>query len=553
MTTDKSKQPLLGIIIMGLLLILSACGSSAAEDAAGIANDKATMEAMATAIAEEKQEPPATDTPLPTAPPPTATPLPPTETPLPKKSDGDSLVIAKPTTTPAPEGVILFFSSRDHSRLSETSSAIYLELYAMRPDGSQQTRLSDGTLSLYNFPPTDMVPYAVDGQIVLHDHIVFDLRTRQIEEELDTSQTIDGLPLVFARGSSSGNPLFYAIDPVWSSKNEIVFMGSKIDSSASSIYHLKSMESDPIRLTTPPENEVGDFSPSWSFDGNQLLFSRRWHDANQDGLWVTHKDGSEMRRIVVPMDTVVGIEQSAWSPDGQTIVYQDLKENKAYEGNFAFDFWTYDVNSQQTRRLTSLTSERENVWDPTWSPDSRKIAFTIAPVGEGDGVGQIYTIDAAGGEPRQLTSVGYANIMPLWLPLDADEILADGDTPLQPTPTPTSRPQPQQPQPAKATNCPSPGVEISSPAAGSRFIQQNNFIVGTANIARFHHWRMEYSTDPNGGWNYLLERDYPVDNDKLVMIDAGTIPNGPYGLRLTVVDETGNYPEPCEVWFTNGY
>jgi hypothetical protein len=74
-----------------------------------------------------------------------------------------------------------------------------------------------------------------------------------------------------------------------------------------------------------------------------------------------------------------------------------------------------------------------------------------------------------------------------------------------------------------------------------------------ANIVRFHHWRIEYSTTPGGGWNFLLERDYPVENDKLVMIDASTVPRGPYGLRLTVVDETGNYPEPCEVWYVNGY
>ncbi|HEY84005.1 MAG TPA: zinc ribbon domain-containing protein [Chloroflexi bacterium] len=103
------------------------------------------------------------------------------------------------------------------------------------------------------------------------------------------------------------------------------------------------------------------------------------------------------------------------------------------------------------------------------------------------------------------------------------------------------------------SSCPAPGVQITSPRSGARFTRRNNFIIGTANINGFHHWKVEYSTDPNGGWQYLLERDYPVDNDKLVMIDAKTIPRGPYGLRLTVVDASGNYPEPCVVWYTNGY
>jgi hypothetical protein len=64
---------------------------------------------------------------------------------------------------------------------------------------------------------------------------------------------------------------------------------------------------------------------------------------------------------------------------------------------------------------------------------------------------------------------------------------------------------------------------------------------------------MEYSTVNDGHtWNHLLERDYPVENDKLMMLDTSTVPRGAYGLRLTVVDVTGNYPEPCEVWFING-
>lgn len=140
-----------------------------------------------------------------------------------------------------------------------------------------------------------------------------------------------------------------------------------------------------------------------------------------------------------------------------------------------------------------------------------------------------------------------------------DTLVVDTLPTATPTPTatlPPPTPQPvavvSSPTPATIVDCP-PGVQITSPAPGATFNQRNNFIVGTANIVQFHHWRIEYSTSPGGGWNYLLERDYPVENDKLVMIDASTVPRGPYGLRLTVVDVTGNYPEPCEVWFVNNY
>ncbi len=121
------------------------------------------------------------------------------------------------------------------------------------------------------------------------------------------------------------------------------------------------------------------------------------------------------------------------------------------------------------------------------------------------------------------------------------------------TVTPTPKPPPPPPPPPAPSSCPLPGVQITSPRAGAWFTSRYNYIIGTANIPNFGHWKLEYSTNPNGNWQYLFERDYPVDNDKLMMLDAGTVPVGPYGLRLTVVDATGNYPEPCVIWFTNGY
>ena len=35
-------------------------------------------------------------------------------------------------------------------------------------------------------------------------------------------------------------------------------------------------------------------------------------------------------------------------------------------------------------------------------------------------------------------------------------------------------------------------------------------------------------------------------------LNTSTVPSGPYGIRLTVVDRTGNYPEPCIAWYRNG-
>lgn len=451
------------------------------------------------------------------------------------ETKGDTLAIPTPTVTPAPEGVILFLSSRDHEPQSEARTQHRdVELYAMRPNGSDQTRLSDGTQP-WGSETAVLTGYSVPHQVVISGRYVFDLKTREVVDELTSAQTIDGQRIEFGRSSSSDS--FLAVDPVWSSTGAIVFFNK-------GIYVLDSINSQAEQLTVPPDDTWGDGFPAWSPDGKWIVFSRDWEGQTQDGLWVVKADGSEIRRVFQKDTGQFSARRVFWSPDGSTLAFEGPKQNPE---NFSFELWTTDLNSDISTQLTTLP-DRVGVWKPVWNPNGQHIAFVRKDATALDS--DIFVINANGGEPKQMTNTGFYNMEPLWLPLDADEILAGGDTPLLPTPTPKPRPKPT---PIKGTTCPAPGAQISSPAPGTRFTQRNNFIIGTANIPRFHHWRIEYSTDPNGGWNYLLERDYPVDNDKLVMIDASTVPNGPYGLRLTVVDETGNYPEPCEVWFVNGY
>ncbi|MEM7035109.1 MAG: SH3 domain-containing protein [Chloroflexota bacterium] len=99
-------------------------------------------------------------------------------------------------------------------------------------------------------------------------------------------------------------------------------------------------------------------------------------------------------------------------------------------------------------------------------------------------------------------------------------------------------------------NCTNPHVQIDSPTPRSRFTRRQVIISGNADIPNFNYYKIEYSTDPSGNvWNYLLQQGSPVTSGKLMELDTSTVPNGPYGVRLTVIDQTGNYPEPCEVWY----
>jgi Tol biopolymer transport system component len=440
-------------------------------------------------------------------------------------STGDTLALP---TRPS-EGVILFLSSRDHDPQTEAeqrklSQNRELELYAMKPDGSGQTRLIAGNQGWWNLEVA-VTPYVKPNQVVINGRYVFDLTTRQVVDELRLEFTLPGAP----------RPQRASL-PVWSPRGEILFCCI----TPGAIYYLADIGAKLQPLTSPPAEAWGDGFPAWSPDGEWIVFMRNWYDESQDGLWLMKPDGNKAHRIIPGQYSVP--RRAFWSPDGRQLAYEGPKS----PGEFSFEIWVAEADGRNPRQLTSF-DKRQSAWEPKWSPDGRRIVFYV-----GDSYsGNIFVIDAAGGEPKQLTTLGDANLAPLWLPLSSGDIL--DSSPAQPIPSPQPVVIAPKPTPAAPANCPNPGAQITTPVSGAVFTERYNYILGTANINRFHHWRIEYSTTPGGGWNYLLERDYPVDNDKLIMLDASTVPNGPYGLRLTVVDETGNYPPPCEVWYTNSY
>jgi len=128
--------------------------------------------------------------------------------------------------------------------------------------------------------------------------------------------------------------------------------------------------------------------------------------------------------------------------------------------------------------------------------------------------------------------------------------------------TPTSTPQPVMtvristptPQPATATPvvvapvCPNPGVCITSPGPRAH-ISGRVAVRGTANIDGFQFYKIEYSLgEEPGRWNVVGDvHRQPVVNGVLGELDTAALPNGSCWVQITVVDRTGNFPEPYRV------
>lgn len=114
------------------------------------------------------------------------------------------------------------------------------------------------------------------------------------------------------------------------------------------------------------------------------------------------------------------------------------------------------------------------------------------------------------------------------------------------TPTATVEPEPVIVAPA----CADPRASIIAPGEGQTVSGVVN-ILGTATHENFMYYKLEYApgadVDPNSDFAYLGDARVQVTGSVLGSFDSATLDNGPYTIKLTVVDNSGNFPPPCTV------
>lgn len=131
----------------------------------------------------------------------------------------------------------------------------------------------------------------------------------------------------------------------------------------------------------------------------------------------------------------------------------------------------------------------------------------------------------------------------------------------EPSPTPTLARAPRSGQvtvaaeptaeaAGTAPDCPHPQARITRPLEGA-IVRGRVEVHGQASMERFERYRIEFAAgwDP-GEWAFLGQGGEPVSSGLLWTWDTDGLPPGQYSLRLTVVDATSNYPEPCLVHVT---
>ncbi|MBN2170586.1 MAG: PD40 domain-containing protein [Candidatus Krumholzibacteriota bacterium] len=189
-------------------------------------------------------------------------------------------------------------------------------------------------------------------------------------------------------------------------------------------------------LSEPPGDLGGDTWPVHSPDGTHLAFVRCDAAFLQD-VWVMPAGGGEARRLTRSMLWVQGLD---WTPDGHELICAGYMSS-------GYRLWRVDADSGERRWLPTrgesaiqpslarhapamvyrCFGQDENIWrlrrhedpdlgvtvesfigstqsefEPDWSPDGGRIAFVSSRSGQLE----IWTCDADGSRPWQLTSLG---------------------------------------------------------------------------------------------------------------------------------------------------
>jgi TolB protein len=277
------------------------------------------------------------------------------------------------------------------------------------PDGSEQLWVADSDLSnalkLTSGPSSSVFSdWRPDGGRIVFDS---DRASTETEFHVDVyTMKPDGTDVVRLTDAGFNGEPAYSPDG-----SEIVFESDRGDVPAGEGIYVMNADGAPVRRLT--ENVIGfDQSPEFSPDGTTVAFDRQRFEHGGRGrargdaggtsaIFVVRVDGTGLRQL-----TPWGVQanDADWAPDGTRLVFQS--ENH-HNGNNA-DLYVVNADGSDLTRIThnpptaafgnGTEPTRELSTDPVWSPDASRIMFVqVSGLGAAT-VRRLYTIRPDGSD-----------------------------------------------------------------------------------------------------------------------------------------------------------
>ena len=144
----------------------------------------------------------------------------------------------------------------------------------------------------------------------------------------------------------------------------------------------------------------------------QIAFASQ-RDGNHE-IYVMDADGGNQRNLT--NDLHLDWDPS-WSPDGKRIVFVSQRDGH-FRSRFGItsEIYVIDADGMNEQRLTE---NPQNDWFPSWSPDGKRIVFSSQRDGHFETkfaiTHEIYVMEADGGNLQNLTNNPDADGGPAWL------------------------------------------------------------------------------------------------------------------------------------------